>query len=127
MLEYLFEKVGSRKARYFINKSSCFPTNIAKFLRLPMLKNISEQLFLTVLMAHWYIGLKFQGLDCIKVQVTGLRKGSINKLIIRKGNTNNLIIGQLNISSLRNEFDCLVQQIFGNILMGISSWFQKQN
>ena len=34
---------------------------------------------------------------------------------VRKGNKNKLIIGQLNINSLRNKFDCLVQQIIGDV------------
>ena len=38
-----------------------------------------------------------------------------NLKAIRKENINKLIIGQLNINSLRNKLDCLVQQIIGNV------------
>ena len=47
-----------------------------------------------------------------------------NLKAIRKGNIKKLIIGQLNINSLRNKFDCLVQQITRNVDI---SWSQKQN
>ena len=38
-----------------------------------------------------------------------------NLKVILKGNINKLIKGQLNINSLRNKFDCLVQKITGNV------------
>ena len=38
-----------------------------------------------------------------------------NRKSIRDGNINKLIIGQLNLNSLRNKFDCLIQQITGNV------------
>ena len=44
-LEFLFWKVAGLKVCYFIKKSRCSPMNIVKFLRLPILKNISERLF----------------------------------------------------------------------------------
>ena len=49
VLEYLFSKVAGLKVCNFINKilqHRCFPMNIAKFLRTPILKNISERLIL---------------------------------------------------------------------------------
>ena len=39
----------------------------------------------------------------------------VNKKIICEGNINKSIIGQRHINSLRNKFDCLVQQITGNV------------
>ena len=39
----------------------------------------------------------------------------MNKKIISEGNINKPIIGQRHINSLRNKFDCLVQQITGNV------------
>ena len=44
----------------------------------------------------------------------GKQLSGSNLKAIRKGNINKLIIGQLNINSLRNKFDCLIQQITGN-------------
>ena len=58
MLESLFNKVAGLKAHNFIKKKlqhnfikkklqhRCFPVNIAKLLRKPVLKNICEQLLL---------------------------------------------------------------------------------
>ena len=66
VLESLFEKVAGLKVCNFIKKRPqhrWFPVNIAKFLRLSILKNIG--CFLTVLMVHCNIGLKFLGLDCV--------------------------------------------------------------
>ena len=45
LLQSLFKKVAGLKACYFIKKSRHFFMNIAKFLRLPILKNICEPLF----------------------------------------------------------------------------------
>ena len=75
-----FGKVAGLKACIFVKKKlqhRCFPVNIAKFLRLPISKNICDQLLLTVSMVHYYMGIKVQGLNCmvesgIWVQVTGL-------------------------------------------------------
>ena len=47
MLESLFNRVAGLKASSFIKKRlqhSCFPLNIAKFLRTPTLKNIYKRL-----------------------------------------------------------------------------------
>ena len=44
-----------------------------------------------------------------------------------KGNIKKLIIGQLNINSLRNKFDCLVQQITGNVDILIVSQTKLDN
>ena len=47
VLESLFKKVAGLKARNFIKKRHqhrCFPVNIAKFLRVPISKNICERL-----------------------------------------------------------------------------------
>ena len=49
VLESLFNKVAELKACKFIKKKlqrRCFPVNIAKFLRAPILKNTWEWLFL---------------------------------------------------------------------------------
>ena len=73
--------VSFSKSCNYIKKRSrhrCFPVNIAKFLRLPIFKNICEKgCFLTVSMVHCYIALLVQGLDCMaalgfRVRVTGL-------------------------------------------------------
>ena len=48
VLESLFKKVAALQACNFIKKRPqhrCFPVNIAKFLRLPIFKNICERLF----------------------------------------------------------------------------------
>ena len=50
MLESLFTKVTELQASNFIEKGlqhRCFPVNIAKFLRAPILENICERLILT--------------------------------------------------------------------------------
>ena len=50
----LFNKVAGLKSCNFIKKRlqhRCFPVNIVKFLRIPILKNIYERLFL--IMAIW--------------------------------------------------------------------------
>ena len=52
VLESLFNKVVGREACNFIKKRlqhRCFPMNIAKFLRTPILKNIYKRLLLFVL------------------------------------------------------------------------------
>ena len=49
-----------------------------------------------------------------KVDINGRGNGGNLKAIL-KGNINKLITGQLNINSLRNKFDCLVQQITWNV------------
>ena len=80
VLESLFKKVAGLKARNFIKKRPqlrCFPVNILKFSRLPILKNICKQLLLTVSMVQCYMGLQVQDLNCMmasgfRVQVTGL-------------------------------------------------------
>ena len=49
MLKSLFSKVAGLRASKFIKKrlqSSSFPVTFAKFLRIPTLKNICEQLLL---------------------------------------------------------------------------------
>ena len=54
MLEFRFNIVAILQACYFIKKrlqNRCFPTNIVKFLRTPILKNIIERLLL--IMAIW--------------------------------------------------------------------------
>ena len=51
MLEFLFNKVTGLETCNFITKRlqhSCFPVDIAKFLRTPILKNICEWLLLGV-------------------------------------------------------------------------------
>ena len=51
-LDSLFNKVASLEACDLIKKRlqlSCFPLNIAKFLRTPILKNICERMLLRVL------------------------------------------------------------------------------
>ena len=51
VLESLFHKVAALKACSFNKKRiqhRCFPVNIAKFLRAPILKNICERLLLSV-------------------------------------------------------------------------------
>ena len=51
MLESLFNKIAGLKACNFINKRlqhRVFSVNIAKFLRIPILKNICEPLLLIV-------------------------------------------------------------------------------
>ena len=50
-----------------------------------------------------------------KAKCKGKQLSGSNLKAIRKGNINKLIIGQLNINSPRNKFDCLVQQITGNV------------
>ena len=47
VLESLFNKIAGLETCDFIKKGlqhSCFPVNIAKFLRTPILKNICERL-----------------------------------------------------------------------------------
>ena len=48
-----------------------------------------------------------------KFKVGAISASNLNAL--RKCNVNRLIIGQLNINSLRNKFESLVQQVKGNI------------
>ena len=48
-----------------------------------------------------------------KFKVGAINASNVNA--IRKPNINRLIIGQLNINSLRNKFESLVQQVLGNI------------
>ena len=48
-----------------------------------------------------------------KFKVSGISASNLNA--IRKSNINRLIIGQLNMNSLRNKFENLVQQVTGNI------------
>ena len=51
MLESLFNKVAGLQTCNYIKKRlqhSCFPVNIKKFLRTPILKSICERLFLIV-------------------------------------------------------------------------------
>ena len=50
-----------------------------------------------------------------KAKFKGKQLSGSNLKAIHKGNIKKLIIGQLNINSLRNKFDCLVQQIIGNV------------
>ena len=55
VLESLFNKVAVPKACNFIKKRlqhRCFPVNIAKYLRTPILKNIRQQLLFTVILTH---------------------------------------------------------------------------
>ena len=50
MLESLFNKVEGLQACNFVKKrlqGRCFPVNIVKFLKIPILKNICEQFLLT--------------------------------------------------------------------------------
>ena len=42
-------------------------------------------------------------------------KGIGSLKTIRKHNLNRIVVGHLNINSLRNKFDCLIEQITGNI------------
>ena len=67
VLESFLRKVTDLKAS--AHNTCCFPVNIAKFLRLPISKNICTQLHFkylhTVSMVHCYMGLKVQGLDCM--------------------------------------------------------------
>ena len=67
VLESFLKKVTDLKAS--AHNTCCFPVNIAKFLRLPISKNICTQLHFkylhTVSMVHCYMGLKVQGLDCM--------------------------------------------------------------
>ena len=51
----------------------------------------------------------------MKIKFKGNQLSGNNLKAIRKGNIKKLIIGQLNINSLINKFDCLVQQITGNV------------
>ena len=60
-LESLFNKVADLQARKHIKRDSnmCFPANITKFLRIPILKNICEllplkQLFLKILLSSCF-------------------------------------------------------------------------
>ena len=53
--------------------------------------------------------------DEIKAKFKDKQLSGSNLKAIRKGNINKLIIRQLNINSLWNKFDCLVQQITGNV------------
>ena len=77
VLESPFKIVANLMACNLIKKRPqhrCFPVIIAKFSRLPLLKNTC---FLTVSMVHCYMSLKIQGLDCMtssgfRVEVTGL-------------------------------------------------------
>ena len=59
----------------------------------------------------------------MQLAIKGKQISGRNLTAIRKGNINKLIIDQLNINSLRNKFDWL------NKLQGIltSSWCQEQN
>ena len=56
MLKSPFNKVAALKAGYFIKKRlhhRCFPANIAKFLRTPILKNSCKRLLLYILSLNW--------------------------------------------------------------------------
>ena len=53
--------------------------------------------------------------DGNKAKFKGKQLSGSNLKTIRKGNIKKLIIGQININSLRDKFDCLVQQITGNV------------
>ena len=49
VLQFLYDKVAGLKTCIFIKKTlqhKCFPVNIAKFLKAPILKNICERLLL---------------------------------------------------------------------------------
>ena len=50
-----------------------------------------------------------------KAKFKGKQLSGSNLKAIHRGNIKKLIIGQLNINSQRNKFDCLVQQIIGNV------------
>ena len=55
MLGVLFNKVAVLQACSFISKRlqlRCFPMNIAKFLRTPILRNICERLLLTMAIGY---------------------------------------------------------------------------
>ena len=57
MLKSLFNKVADLKVWNFIKKKfqhRCFPVNIAKFLKSLILKNICEQLHLSMVNGHNY-------------------------------------------------------------------------
>ena len=61
-LESLFNKVTGLKACYFIKtrlQHLCFPVKFAKFLRTPILKNISERLLLYLRAKYFYLQLIF--------------------------------------------------------------------
>ena len=79
VLDSDFKKATDLKACNFIKitQHRCFPVNIAKFLMLPISKNISDRLVLTVSIVHCYMDLKVQRLNCMmtsrfRVRVTGL-------------------------------------------------------
>ena len=55
VLKSLFNKVADLQASNFIKKR-CFPVNIAKILRTPILKKICEQQLLTILMWQSNLG-----------------------------------------------------------------------
>ena len=55
MSESPFDNVAALKAVYFMKNTlhqKCFPVNIVKFLRKPILKNSCKQLFLNILFAE---------------------------------------------------------------------------
>ena len=51
MLEYLSKKIAGLNGSNFVKKRAqkrCFPANIAKFIKTPILKNIFERMFLAL-------------------------------------------------------------------------------
>ena len=64
MLESYFNKIANLKVSNFIKKRlwhRCFPVNIAKFLRKPILKNICEWLLLQFLIKMYLLYAKSMG------------------------------------------------------------------
>ena len=76
VFESLFNEVAGLQACNFIKKKlqhRCFPVNIAKFLRIPILRNSWKQLFLTRLYGQKYKqlwGLKLNLKIASRVRVT---------------------------------------------------------
>ena len=76
VFESLFNEVAGLQACNFIKKKlqhRCFPVNIAKFLRIPILRNSWKQLFLTRLYGQKYKqlwGLKLNLKVASRVRVT---------------------------------------------------------
>ena len=71
MLESVFKKGKSLKARNFVKKTvqnRCFPVKIAKFSKIPILKNVYERLVLD-LETHWWqmsaLSMIKQKCDCL--------------------------------------------------------------
>ena len=94
MLESFINKFSGLKAWNFIKKRlqhGCFPLNIAKFLRTPILKNICERLLFYLLLSpipqlklttnHRCIRSKFRGENCILYQYMNRVLRDINEVL----------------------------------------------